>query len=298
MAAFQVAWEDSNKTARCCTSAVYPNFRLYLAGAPRCAWNRSAAIVLADHIIEKDHADKTDWQLHRRIQKKILVHMKTLCKKYAALSKSQEQRLEARKTSGRNTRRHTVGTYYSRPGLCTNSYSQLFHQRRELTTAQPLLRKHKAMLESLGPDGMSSDEEISVPGTMAIRYQIRPLPFRSAEVTTWLRKMDWIYLMLRHADAPLQRRGNKPRERVLMSFPENHIGTHRFVSDLPLNTYDHSWLEMKGQAFMNLHVRPQSVKYDFSMGDIMEQYVSCTTLLCASLILPFSYTVALMPNHL
>lgn len=270
-AAFESLWNDSYKTAKCCASATYPDFRLCLAGTTKCAWNKSAAIILADHIVARNGLDKKDCQ---HIRSKILDHTQHLRKEYAKFLKPPEKREQIRKTNARNTRRRTVSPSCLRPNLCTQFSSQLYNQRYKVTTDRTELNKHTKMLELLGIDGMSSDEDITESGTNDYQYEIHPVPFRSHAVTKWLRKMDRIHLMNRNADTHDRRRGNKPRHRVPMSFPETHQGSDRFVPELPLNFYDKEWLKLKGETFVDLHVRPKSTEYDFSLGELMEQYVS------------------------
>lgn len=128
------------------------------------------------------------------------------------------------------------------------------------------------MLSLLGPDGMSSDEDISIPGSNRFQFGIHPLPFRSQPVTTWLRKLDKLSLIRRFADSTDQRRGNKPRERVIQAPTDTQQGTSRFVSGLPCNAYDENWIKSKGQAFVFYNVRPTPDHYDFSINEELEQY--------------------------
>lgn len=225
-------------------------------------------------MLKRALGDESDSDQHRRYREAIATHIRTLKKDHQAFLKSEEQRRLYLKECAKNTRRQTVCPYLFGLGSPAKSWPQLFHQRRDLTITIPALQRHRALIDHLGPDGMSSDEEITTPGTYNFRYAIHPPQFRSEQVTILLRKLDRITRIQRTGESSETRRGNKPRLRVLSAAKS----AARYVSGLPGNAYDDDWMKTKGQAFVFLNVRPTPEPYDFSMDAQLEEYVCYATL--------------------
>lgn len=114
VADFERKWKESGKTERCCENAVFPNFRIYLGKNVACGWNKSAALVLADHILAQD---KLDPNQHYRYRQGIATHLQSLRKEYMNLPQTEEQRQMDLKNSAKNTRRQTVRPFHSRLDL-------------------------------------------------------------------------------------------------------------------------------------------------------------------------------------
>lgn len=115
---------------------------------------------------------------------------------------------------------------------------KLFERRRDLTFLYPSLVDQRPLLDALGVDGMSSDEEETILGSNVHQYRIYVPRWRSQMVTAWLRIFDHIYIRARSAGVFGHQRGAWPRARVMA---DNPSGSHHFVPRLPRNAYDDAW---------------------------------------------------------
>ena len=112
------------------------------------------------------------------------------------------------------------------------------------------------MLQRLGPDGMSSDEEEIENGT--IQYNIVVKEWRSEELTPWLRVFDAASRMLRLEPFP-RRRGCHPRDR---RSTDQTGSTSYGVVGLPTAAYRPEWLARLG-AYRREQLRDTNEPYDF-----------------------------------
>lgn len=121
-----------------------------------------------------------------------------------------------------------------------------------MTYFYPLLEPQRPLLNQLGPDGMSSDEEREI-GTVK-EYDIFVPAWRSTVVTAWLCLFDILYTRARCDGVFRDSRGAYPRTRVI---EENATvsASPVFVSGLPLNAYDEGWL--RRQVDVRNVVRPR-----------------------------------------
>jgi len=94
------------------------------------------------------------------------------------------------------------------------------------------------MLEGLGVDGMSSDEEVKT--SEGKRYVILIPKWRAPVLALWLRVFDSLYLHHRNRAEHGDQRGCMPRKRET-SAKESTSGM--FVPGLPINAYRGDWLE-------------------------------------------------------
>lgn len=94
------------------------------------------------------------------------------------------------------------------------------------------------MIQALGIDGMSSDEEEVLAD--GVQYRIQTPRWRAEMVTPWLRMFDAIYRYHRLENHTGDMRGTFPRRRI----PTTTESTSRkFVPGLPINAYKTQWLE-------------------------------------------------------
>jgi len=75
---------------------------------------------------------------------------------------------------------------------------QLYHRRRDITFLYPQMEPQRRMLEDLGVDDMSSDEEVK--GREGKQYLILALRWRAPALTFWLRIFDSLYLHHRNRE--------------------------------------------------------------------------------------------------
>ena len=121
------------------------------------------------------------------------------------------------------------------------------------------------MLEAMGVDGMSSDEEEKVQD--GIQYRVLAPRWRSPMLTPWLRMFDAIYRYHRLEENTGDMRGALPRRRV----PSSGISTSKkFVPGLPINVYETNWLEEQLDVVNVVHPGP---KANFTHDPQLAQYV-------------------------
>lgn len=97
------------------------------------------------------------------------------------------------------------------------------------------------MLEDLGVEGMSSDEEVKT--NEGKKYLILVPKWRAAVLTPWLRVFDALYLYHRNQAEHGDQRGCLPRKRTAS---DKESTSRNYVRGLPLTAYRADWL---GQQF-------------------------------------------------
>lgn len=118
------------------------------------------------------------------------------------------------------------------------------------------METQREMLEALGIDGTSSDEEQIFNGRK--RYLILVPEWRDPVVTAWLRVFDSLCLHNRLNANAVDGRGQMPRTRVMTS---RFSTSRRFVAGLPINAYRDSWLERQVNLRNIVHPGPPQ-EYD------------------------------------
>lgn len=109
------------------------------------------------------------------------------------------------------------------------------------------------MLDALGVDGMSSDEEEVVEG--GVQYRILTPRWRSAILGPWLRVFDVLHQHDRLENNSNDKRGAFPRRRVAP--PAGTLSaSRRFVPGLPINAYRTEWLEEQLDITNVVHPAP------------------------------------------
>lgn len=93
------------------------------------------------------------------------------------------------------------------------------------------------MLERIGPDGMSTDGT-DVKNCLP-QYQVFIKPWRSAEVTAWLRTFDAIRRYTKAGPVRQNAKGNAGRIRFVSTAMS---GSSKVVRHLPKNAYNPEWL--------------------------------------------------------
>lgn len=98
----------------------------------------------------------------------------------------------------------------------------------------------RRLLEDLGVDGMSSDEEVRT--SAGKRYVILIPKWRAPVLAPWLRVFDSLYLHHRNRAEHGDQRGCMPRRREASA---KESTSDRFVPGLPINAYRCDWLELQ-----------------------------------------------------
>ena len=137
--------------------------------------------------------------------------------------------------------------------LCPESgLLQLYHRRRDLALLyRDQMKSQVRMLEELGADGMSSDEEMSTP--QGKQYLILVPKWRAPVLTPWLRVFDSLYLRNRNQAQNGDQRGSLPRRR---NSSAKESLSQSFVPGLPVNAYRAEWLEQQLDVRNVVHPGP------------------------------------------
>ncbi|KAJ3770266.1 hypothetical protein FB446DRAFT_790631 [Lentinula raphanica] len=237
-----------NPLARPCT---VQNFRYWIAGTPKSAWNKGASYVFVDILEEKQLITKPDHDTRDRIREAFFVRLKTLHGIWLDKQKMDD---------GDNN--------YSQPLLSKRRQRKynLFHRRREVILIIPELKGYLEDFDQLGVGGMSSDEEDSEMEEGTLRYRIKEPYWRGHQLTQWLRLLDCVHLESRcsvDSEGNLFgfTRGAAPRLRVAAN---DRTSKGAYVAGLPVNFYDAEWLEKQesgwakgGAGFVNQIIRPR-----------------------------------------
>ena len=96
------------------------------------------------------------------------------------------------------------------------------------------------MLEGLGVDGMSSNEEVKT--TKGKKYFVLIPKWRAPMLTPWLRIFDSLYLRHRNREEHGDQRGSMPRKRYACN---KESTSRKFIPGLPINAYRPDWLEQQ-----------------------------------------------------
>jgi hypothetical protein len=121
------------------------------------------------------------------------------------------------------------------------------------------------MLEALGVEGMSSDEEVMTPEGK--KYLILAPNWRAPVLTPWLQVFDSLYLRHRIQQAHGDQRGCMPRKRYAC----NRLSSSRkWVPGLPINTYRSDWLDQQLDLPNLVYPSPER---PYTHDPVLAQYV-------------------------
>lgn len=109
---------------------------------------------------------------------------------------------------------------------------EVVNKLEERKVKKPIIKFTRMLLETLGPDGMSSDDEHVVEG-MLRRYDSRKMPWRNPEISKILWKLDQLRQSVRDP------RGTYPTARV----HGNNVTRRTPVRNLFYRFYEAVWLE-------------------------------------------------------
>ena len=144
------------------------------------------------------------------------------------------------------------------------------------------------MLEDLGVDGMSSDEEVKT--SQGKEYFALAPRWRAPSLTFWLRIFDSLYLRHRHRAEHGDQRGCFPRIREAST---RESTSRKFVPGLPLNAYKADWLEQQFDVPNTIH---PSVPRPYSHDPELAQCVLVPPIIFPTGLMSYS-RLALAPFH-
>ncbi|KAI6145056.1 hypothetical protein BKA82DRAFT_3969785, partial [Pisolithus tinctorius] len=214
------------KSGPCCT---VEDFRIDLEGLPRSEWNKSAALVFAQEYLKRRRGHRGENYTLEYVVKAWLTHVMTLRTRYKVKELDDEDRTERKARNRRRQRKHEL---YSRRLQTAYEYGEIKDRA-------------VAIVESLGQDGMSSDESDHEGHRGEATYYILEKDWRSKQVTAWLRMLDSLHLRLRYNGKWQTTAGAWPHFRTASL--NDSKGPP--VKGLPIDFYSRNWYGAQN-AFM------------------------------------------------
>ncbi|KAI6144281.1 hypothetical protein BKA82DRAFT_3983196, partial [Pisolithus tinctorius] len=210
------------KSGPCCT---VEDFRIDLEGLPRSEWNKSAALVFAQEYLKRRRENYT----LEYVMKAWLTHVMTLRTRYKVKELDDEDRTERKARNRQRQRKH-----------------ELYSHRLQTAYEYREIKDHAvAIVESLGQDGMSSDESDHEGHWGEATYYILEKDWRSKQVTAWLQMLDSLHLHLRYNGKWQTTAGAWPHFRTASL--NDSKGPP--VKGLPIDFYSRNWYGAQN-AFM------------------------------------------------
>ncbi|KAH9055110.1 hypothetical protein EDB83DRAFT_2225394 [Lactarius deliciosus] len=167
-------WERTGHGAKAC-DATTTNFMINIAGKPKSPWNVAAGCVFTEHLIEKMGYDNTQ-EMWKAIEKAFSNQVKSL-----QLCHKREELLLVERAIEKSRHSRQQRKY------------QLFQRCRGVMKIYDPLRKHLPFLDSLGPDGMSSNESAVEPSTNWLTYTVIKPDWRHPDLHSWLKVFDQLH---------------------------------------------------------------------------------------------------------
>ncbi|OBZ73045.1 hypothetical protein A0H81_07122 [Grifola frondosa] len=189
----------------CCTA---DHFRPDLGSPPGTPWNKSIAKVFVKSFMEEEIYSCTNSD---EVEVAFRTHLKHLRKMLA------------------------------RAGQRENETS-LFYRQIEVAANHSELRRHLDILQTLGVDGISSDESDHENGVA--QYRVLVKPWRNPMLTPWLRTFDTAYRRDRLNGGNQTTRGAQPHLRLASQKLDY---SRPAVPRLPYNAYEVKWLQNLSQ---------------------------------------------------
>ncbi|KAG2741572.1 hypothetical protein P692DRAFT_201726484 [Suillus brevipes Sb2] len=196
------------------------DFRVNILGKPADKWNKTVAQLFAAYFVESGWFSCTDVDAVAQAFKR---HIPALQRQYKRSCQTEDERpedeLDIAEAEAADARRRSLRT-----------------RRAESCDVHPGVRKFKGLWESLTYEVMSGDEAEHRRGKM--RYLVTKMPWRSPEVTNFLRVFDMLHLSTHFKTNGGARWGAFPHRR----YPSSRIDTKTSpVPGLPKNFYDEVW---------------------------------------------------------
>ncbi|KAH9052746.1 hypothetical protein EDB87DRAFT_1691572 [Lactarius vividus] len=218
---FPHSWMSGNAgwSAKACDAHTV-DFMVDIVGLPRSPWNIAAGRVFADHFIQKMGYNDT-LEKRQEIERAFTRHQEPEVSSQAGGAPTNRKASEKSKHSWQQRK------------------YQLFQRHHEIAKLFDPLTKHLGVLDTLGPDGMSSDESLVDPDTQQLMYTVAKPDWRHPGLHNWL-KVLINYITKTMSTAGPDKRGAFPHIRA--GSQKVHKKVH-VPTCLPINAYDPKWLE-------------------------------------------------------
>ncbi|PIL34331.1 hypothetical protein GSI_03106 [Ganoderma sinense ZZ0214-1] len=208
--------------AECCSAE---SFCLDFANTPASNWNTSATKVFVRDFLS---VGQYECRNSAAIEKMFIRHFRTLKKHY--LKQVEDQRAAANSRTVDRTPINKAHARYQR------KYN-MFQRRLRAALRYQETRRHVRLLQAVGPDGMSSDEEDDS-SVVVKKYGVLKKAWRSDVLVKLLRILDALHRRHRK-EGQGSRQGQLPRTRYLTDKGDD---TRRPCAGLPRSAYNVTWL--------------------------------------------------------
>ncbi|KAH9012425.1 hypothetical protein EDB85DRAFT_1877766 [Lactarius pseudohatsudake] len=234
-------WERTGHGAKAC-NATTTDFMIDIAGKPKSPWNVAAGRVFAEHLIEKMGYDDTQ-EMQKAIEKAFSNRVKSLQSRHKREELPLVERAIEKSRHSRQQRKY-----------------QLFQRRCSVAKIYDPLRKHLPFLDSLGPDGMSSDESAVEPSTNRLTYMVIKPDWRHPDLHSWLKVFDQLHHRHHIMNWGVDKHGALPHIRV--GSQKIHYKLHA-PPGLPINAYNPIWLDSREVLYLKHVLCPKEEPYTF-----------------------------------
>ncbi|KAH9037590.1 hypothetical protein EDB85DRAFT_1888287 [Lactarius pseudohatsudake] len=215
LSTFIAEWESTGHGAKAC-EATCINFMIHLAGNPKSLWNKTAC--------------NDTPEMQKSIEKAFTTRVKSLkCQLKRDALPQAEKAVERSKHSQKQ-----------------HKY-KLFQHHREIAKYYSPLTKHLGLLDTLGVNGMSSDESAVDADTTRVTYTIIKPSWRHSLLHNWLKVFDQLHHQNHINSWSTDKHG---------TFAHIHTGSHKVHETvhapphLPINAYDPKWLESRETLYL------------------------------------------------
>jgi hypothetical protein len=137
----------------------------------------------------------------------------------------------------------------------------LFQRRREIAKLFDPLTQHLDVLDTLGPDGMSSDESLFDPDTHQMTYAVAKPDWRHPDLHHWLKIFDQLQHRNHINSWSLDKRGAFPH--IRLGSQKVHKKAHA-PTCLPINAYNPTWLDSREPLYLKHVLCPKMEQYNFN----------------------------------
>ncbi|KAI9436902.1 hypothetical protein H4582DRAFT_2058377 [Lactarius indigo] len=235
-------WEHTGHGAKAC-DAMTTDFMINIVGKPKSPWNVTAGRVFAEHLIKKIGYGNTQ-EMRKAIEKAFSNRIKSL------QSHHKRDKLPLVERAIEKSRHSRQQCKY-----------QLFQCRHGVVKIYDPLRKHLPFLDSLGPDGMSSDKSAVEPSTNRQTYTVIKPDWQHPDLHSWLKVLDQLHHQHHIMSWGVNKRGALPH--IHVGFQKVHNKLHA-PPGLPINAYNPIWLNSREVLYLKHVLCPKAEPYTFS----------------------------------
>ncbi|KAH9163393.1 hypothetical protein EDB89DRAFT_1860015 [Lactarius sanguifluus] len=240
-------WEHTGHGAKAC-NATTTDFMINIVGKPKSPWNVATGRVFAEHLIEKMGYDDTQ-EMRKAIEKAFSNWVKSL------QSRHKREELPLVERAIEKSRHSWQQCKYQVSFLCWEVAQLLIYDG-----VVPMMPKHLPFLDSLGPDGMSSNKSAVNPSMNQLTYTVIKPDWQHPDLHSWLKVFDQLHHRHHIMSWSVNKRGALPHIRVGSQKIHNKLHA---PPGLPINAYNPIWLDSREVLYLKHVLCPKEEPYTF-----------------------------------